>query len=281
MPDPNRLLATLRQAADAFRATPGRRGHLVVPKRVGEVFVAGDLHGNVENFRLILQKADLANNPERHLVLQELIHGHFHYPAGGDKSHQLVDLLAALKCQFPRQVHLLLGNHELAQETERIIFKGDESYNELFRRGTETAYGERAAEVYAAYLALFAVVPLAVRTPNRVFLSHSLPSAARLFVFDPAILEQEAHASADMRFGGAVYALVWGRDSSAENAEAFLRKVDADLLITGHIASDQGFAVPNERQLILDCVGTPACYCLFPTDRALTHEELVACVGTL
>src|SRR5207302_5822715 len=26
---------------------------------------------------------------------QELIHGPFHYPSGGDKSHQLVDLLAA------------------------------------------------------------------------------------------------------------------------------------------------------------------------------------------
>lgn len=281
MPDPTRLLATLRQATEAFRATPGRRGHLVAVEDAREVFVAGDLHGNVENFRLALQKADLAQNPGRHLVLQELIHGPFHYPAGGDKSHQLVDLLAALKCQFPRQVHMLLGNHELAQETDRTIFKGDASYNELFRQGVETAYGERAGDIYAAYLALFAVVPLAVKTQNRVFLSHSLPSAARQFVFQSHVLELDVYAGEDMRHGGAVFALVWGRDASAENAAAFLRKVDADLLITGHIACEQGFATPNDRQLILDCVGTPACYCLFPTDRPLTHEELVAFVGTL
>ena len=31
------------------------------------------------------------------LVLQEVIHGKFRYPDGGDKSHQLLDLVAALR----------------------------------------------------------------------------------------------------------------------------------------------------------------------------------------
>src|SRR5438270_5892531 len=180
MPDPHRLLRTLAQAVAAFRGTPGRRGRMVQLENAGEVLVAGDLHGNVENFRLLLEKARLGKHPERHLVLQELVHGPFCYPAGGDKSHQLVDLLAALKCQHPRQVHLLLGNHELAQWTGQAIAKSDSELNSLFRAGVDTAYGARAAEIYAAYLYLFAVVPLAVRTGNRVFLSHSLPNSARL-----------------------------------------------------------------------------------------------------
>src|SRR5207244_10253355 len=157
MPDPDRLLQTLRRAAQAFRDTPGRRGRLVVPQDVEEVLVAGDLHGNLENFRLLLQKGDLAQKPRRHLVLQELIHGPFHYAGGaGDKSHQLLDLAAALKCQYPRQVHLLLGNHELAQWTERWIMKGDLDLNQAFRAGVDTAYGARAADIYAAYRELFA-----------------------------------------------------------------------------------------------------------------------------
>ena len=81
--------------------------------------------------------------------------------------------------------------------------------------------------------------------------------------------------------GGALHALVWGRDTSLENVTAFLQKVDADLLITGHIPCDLGFEAPNDRQLILDCMGTPACYCLFPADSSLTHAELVACVKSL
>src|SRR5205807_8071144 len=131
------------------------------------------------------------------------------------KSHQLVDLLAALKCQYPRQVHLLLGNHELAEWTGQAIAKSEFELNALFREGLDTAYGASAAAIYAAYLDLFAVVPLAVRTGNRVFLSHSLPKAARLENFDAAILEDETHREQDLRPGGAVHALVWGRDTSA------------------------------------------------------------------
>lgn len=281
MPDPHRLLRTLSQAGAAFRGTLGRRGRLVHLEAAREVLAAGDLHGNVENFRLLLEKAQLGKHPERHLVLQELIHGSFRYLAGGDKSHQLVDLLAALKCQYPRQVHLLLGNHELAQWTGQAIAKNEFELNALFREGVDTAYGANAARIYAAYLDLFAVVPLAVRTGNRVFLSHSLPKAARLEHFDRAILEAETHRTQDLRPGGAVHALVWGRDTSKATAEKFLEKVDADLLITGHIPCERGFDVPNERQLILDCMGAPACYCLFPADRPLTQQELLACISTL
>jgi hypothetical protein len=214
-------------------------------------------------------------------VLQELVHGPFRYPAGGDKSHQLIDLLAALKCQYPRQVHLLLGNHELAQWTGQAIAKSESELNALFREGLDTAYGSRASEIYTAYLELFTLVPLALRTPNRVFLSHSLPKAARLEAFDPAILESETHEEQDLWPGGPIHALLWGRDTTAANVERFLEKVDADWLITGHIPCDRGFDLPNDRQLILDCTAVPACYCLFPLSRPLSHQELVDCIGTL
>jgi hypothetical protein len=264
-----------------FRETPGRRGRVVALEDVTEVLVGGDLHGNLENFRRLLTKADLARNPQRHFVLQEVIHGPYYYPAGGDKSHQLLDLVAALKCQFPRQAHFLLGNHELAQYTQRRISKGDLDLNQSFREGVGTAYGGRAPEVYAAYLELLALVPVALRTPNRVLLCHSLPPASRLDDFDPAVLERDVSSVADVVPGGSVHSLVWGRDTRVETAAAFLAKMDADLLVSGHVPCENGFDAPNDRQLILDSLGTPACYCLFPTDRPLTHAELVRHVGTL
>jgi hypothetical protein len=228
-----------------------------------------------------LTTAALAQHPRRHLVLQELVHGPFRYPTGGDKSHQLVDLLAALKCQFPARVHLLLGNHELAQWTNHWIAKAEQDLNELFRAGVDFAYGDRADEVYAAYLKLFATVPLAVWTSNRVFLSHSLPTAGRLEAFDAGRLSQDGVEPTDLEPGGFVYALVWGRDTKPATVAAFLQKVDADLLITGHIPCPDGYAVPNDRQVILDSLGSPAAYCLFPTDRPLSHSELVGCVRLL
>lgn len=281
MPDPDRLLRTIRCAIQAFRATPGRRGHVVHLQNATEVIIAGDMHGNFDNFRRLLDKAQLRQHPTRHLVVQELVHGTYAYPTGGERSHQMLDLLAALKCEYPSRVHMILGNHELAQLTGQKISKGDREPLELFTLGVVTAYGNRAEEIYAAYLDLIAVLPVAIRTPNRVFLSHSLPAANRLDIFDPTVLERENLVEKDLRLGGSVHAIVWGRDVSKENVDAFLKKVDADLLITGHIPNEPGYEVPNDRQIILDSMRTPAGFCLFPVNRPLTHEELVKCVAIL
>jgi hypothetical protein len=281
MPHPDRLLNTLRQAARALRETPGRTGHVVRLPPGTEVLVAGDMHGSVENFRLLLRCADLAGNPSRHLVLQEVVHGPFRYPAGGDKSHQLLDLVAALKCQSPERVHFLLGNHELAQWQGHRVIKGNDNQNDLFLLGVENSYGEWAASVVAAYHELFAAADLAVVTANRVWISHSLPSARRLATFDPAVLERDEFLPEDLGPDGSVYALVWGRNLSEANAGAFLERVGADWLITGHVPCPDGFMTPNSRQLVLDALGTPACCCLFRTDRPVTQVDLVQGVLTL
>ncbi len=275
MPDPDRLLHTLRRATAAFRATPGRQGRFVALTNVAEVLVAGDLHGNLANFKRLLDLADLGRHPRRHFVLQELIHGPDRYPAGGDSSHRLLDLLAALKCQYPERVHCLLGNHELSQWTRRAIMKGDEDLNRLFEQGVQTAYAARADEIIAAYDELFVVLPVALRTPNRIFLSHSLPRAKRLDTWELAAICTDDLAPHDIKLNGCIHAIVWNRDLTAATAERFLQKVDADLLITGHIPCVAGYTVPNDRQIILDSMDVNGCACLFPTDRPLTQGDLI------
>jgi Calcineurin-like phosphoesterase len=280
MPDPAKLLHTIARAVEAIRAAPNRTGRVITLVNAADVLIGGDLHGHLGNFQALMKKADLGNHPQRHFVVQEVVHGPCCYPNGGDKSHQLLDLIAALICQFPHRVHFLPGNHELAQATGRAILKGDHVLNEQFTRGIETAYRERADEVYAAYLDLIAAAPLAIRTANRVFISHSLPSALWKDDFHYEDLLRDSRPE-DLDLHGSVYALVWGRDTRPANVAAFLAKVDADLLITGHIPLDTGFTAPSDRQLILDSLGSPAAYVLFPADRPLTHSELVACAGIL
>lgn len=276
MPDPIKLLHTLQRAIEAFRTTPGRCGRFVQLAEAESVLVAGDLHGHLANFKKLLDLADLPRHPRRHLVLQELIHGGQAYPDGSDASHRLVDLLAALKCQFPDRVHMLLGNHEMAQWTGREILKADEDLNQRFRLGVETAYGRFAADIYAAYEKLFAVLPLAVRTANRVLLSHSLPNARRIADWDPACLRRDEWSEEDVHLGGGLYVVAWGRDCTLETVEKYLAKMDADWLITGHIPCDRGYEAPNARQIILDSKDEQACACLFPGDRPLTEADLRA-----
>ena len=282
MPSPDKLLVVLRRAIDHVAATPGRCGHLVrLPAGTADVVAAGDLHGHVPNFQAVLKAADLANHPGRHLVLQEVIHGPFKYPDGSDKSHQLVDLFAALKCQYPNRVHLLPGNHELAQWTGRPIGKADDWQNDKFRAGVSAAYGAAAEDVYRAYLDLFRACPLAIKLPNRVWVSHTLPAAKFLPAFDASRLEAEAYSPEEVAPGGWVFGLLWGRDTSEANVTEYLRKCDVDLLVSGHIPNDEGFEVPNGRQVIVDCSATPAACVVVPADRPITHAELVAGVRVL
>ena len=277
MPDPNRVLALVRRAAMLFRGTPGRQGGIVsIPGEAAEdVLVVGDLHGNLPAFRKVMAIADLKNRPGRHLVLQELVHGDYFYPDdGGDKSHQLVDLVAALKCEYPDRVHLILGNHELSELTARPIAKNGVALNASFRKGIETAYGDRAGEVVGAYHELFRSLPLAVRCPNGVFLCHTLPDGSKLDEIDLEPLRTGAWTEESMRRGGAVYAMTWGRDDRLETAERFAGMVGAECFITGHQPCDESFRVANDRLLIIDGTGPYPAYCLVPANEPVTIATL-------
>jgi hypothetical protein len=281
MPDPEKIIYTVNRAIAACQSTPGRRGRFLELADVEDVLVAGDLHGHVGHFQAILHHADLAKNPKRHLIVQELIHGPFFYPKGGDKSHQLLDLFAALKTQYPQRVHFLPGNHEFAQITNRPIARCAGEMNSLFYQGVATAYGSRAVSVASAYKSLILAAPLGIRTPNGVFISHSLPSAQSLATWTFSALQEDELADDAYQPGGTVFDLVWGRDLSLETARGFLAKVNASLLVTGHIPCDEGFQVPNEVQLVLDSQEPPAACCLFAANRPITHAELVAGVSIL
>ena len=283
MPDPRKVIATVLRAAELFRQTPGRVGGVVAPPDADEFLVVGDLHGNIPAFRALLPVADLAKHPRRHLVLQELIHGPLAYPDdGGDRSHQLVDLVCALKCQYPDRVHLILGNHELSELTGRPIIKAGVPLNEPFRQGIATAYGAAVGEVFDAYLALFASLPLAVRSPNRVLMCHTVPDGLMLDAFDPALLtSSDPWPPESTARGGTIYALTWGRDVSPETADHFASLVDADLFVCGHQPCDEGFRQANHRQLIVDGTDPYPTYCLFDARGPMTMERLAQGVRRL
>jgi hypothetical protein len=276
MPDPQKILATIRKATELMRSTPGRSGSVIELEDADEVMVVGDLHGNLPAFRQALAISALDRHPRRHLVLQELVHEiHKNDDDRPDRSHRLVDLVSALKCQYPQRVHLILGNHELSELTGRIIGKDGHTLNLRFRQGMELAYGARTHDVYEAYLVLFAALPLAVRTPNRVFVCHTLPDARYLEDLDLALLRADHWPEEAMKRGGTIYALTWGRDTTPETADRFAAMVDADWFITGHQPCEEGFRQANHRQIIIDGTNPYPAYCLFPALGAVKIESLL------
>ena len=169
----------------------------------------------------------------------------------------------------------MLGNHELAEWTGRSIGKDGVPQNQLFALGVEAAYGPRAAELLEGYRHLYAAMALAVRTKNRVFITHSIPPGAQLDRFDPGLFDHPCVPEHELRRGSSLYHLVWGRDVSEETARRFTELIDANLLVTGHISCKSGYRVPNSRQLILDSTGSSGCCVLFPGNGQLTHQQLI------
>lgn len=72
---PQTVIDLLNQGAEANKADKFRLANLIHLPADGNLIVTGDLHGHRRNFERIVAFADLAGNPDRHVILQEIIHG--------------------------------------------------------------------------------------------------------------------------------------------------------------------------------------------------------------
>ena len=260
------------RATTATEADPFQEGFLIQLPARGDVLLTGDLHGNQGNLQRVIKLANLPRRRDRHLVVQELVHEFDGRDV--DRSYRLVETFARLKTMFPARAHMILGNHEFAETCGLDIGKKGRTLNWCFEEGLRDAYGDRWEEVKEAYRRFWRTTPLAVRTANRLFMTHSTP---RLEKLGDLSLDYLRTASPDEVFSrnGAVFAMLWGRDYRPEAAEAFAERMDADALLVGHTPCDNGFAVPNQRVIVLDSKDLEARYVLLPLDRSLTQRAII------
>lgn len=267
-------VATLRQAADLNRSCALRRGNVVeLNAEAGtEVLITGDLHGHRLNYHRICELADLAHQPRRHLVLQEVCHGGPTFPeSSGCMSYLLLEDIARLKIQFGERVHFLMSNHELAELTDFPISKGHRLLNMAFRTGLHELYGDYADEVRLAQMEFVRSAPLAVRTANGAFISHSVPDHQIESPIDASIFERPL-MSEDFESHSPVFRLVWGRDYRPGNVQAFAESVGARFIIQGHERTIEGARMVSDFHYILDCCAERAGILTLPLDRELTPQ---------
>jgi hypothetical protein len=277
--DVEKTLRLVNRAAEATQFDPFQSGFLVELPAEGELLVTGDVHGNVANLHRILQLADLPRYPQRHLVLQELVH---EIDAVDEvcRSYRLVEVAAQIKSAFPDRVHILLGNHEFCECLNLEIGKGGRELCEAFDEGLRGAYGVRSEEVKEAYKAFWKNSPVAIRTSTGVFVSHSTP---RLDHLDGLSLDYLRAASTDeiFRRNGPVFSMLWDRDYRPESAESFAQRMQAEVLVVGHTACPDGVRIPNVRHVILDCKDMEGRYALLPLDRELGQRQVLTYVRKL
>lgn len=238
-------------AAEENRLSSLRHEQVVTLPAEGEVWMTGDIHDHRTNFAKLLRAANLGANPDRHLILHELIHGDHYDPNGAEDSWQTLYKAAELKNNFSTQVHFLLANHDVAQIQGEGIMKAGLSVCEAFTKGVKRDFRDRGSMVNVAISDFLLTLPLAVRCPNGLFFCHSLPMDGQIDNFDFTIFDRQLTGDDYARRVGPVYQLVWGRNMSPATAATFAEKVGAKMLVTGHQPQDTGWGVNGDQHLIL------------------------------
>ncbi len=262
-----------RQAADLNRRDHRREGNVLVIPRPCRIVFSGDIHGHRWALGKIISYAALTADPQCHLVLQEILHGPPGAQTGHDRSIELLMRAARLKIEHPEQVLFVLGNHDVAQVTGSEISKYGHGVCKAFVEGLKFAFGDDAGEVMDALEEFFLSLPLAIRCPNGVFISHSLPSPGK---FDDACIEilTRPITVADMQRGGPAYNWVWGRRHTESQLEALAAKLDVEFFLMAHQHNEAGHDILSRHGAVVLSDHAGGYIVEFRDDQKVTGDSL-------
>ncbi len=270
---PHRSIQLCREGAELNRSSRFRIGNVIHLPEPGTVYVAGDLHGNWRNFERILKLADLEHNPDTHLVLQEIIHGGPEDDYGGCLSYRLLFEAIQYKIRFPDQVHILLGNHDTAAITNSAVLKAGKEMNRAMQQAMQRHFDDEYGSVYDAMVEYLMSQPLAIRTSNRIWISHSLPADRYVESFDLSILNRE-YTLEDIERPNPVYLLTWGRRHSTEALVRLASMFDVDTFILGHQPQETGWSLAGPNTIIVASEHSFGCVLKFDLDFTYTAADL-------
>ncbi len=213
------------QAAELNYAAKFRKGNILELPRQGNLIITGDLHGHRRNFEKIVTFADLQNNPGTFLVLQEILHGGPEDEFGGCLSFELFFEILHYQLQHPQQVFLVLGNHDTAIINDNNVLKAGKEMNKAMKAAMKKCYCDEYGLVMDALKKYLLSQSLAVRSPNRIWMSHSLPADRYVEDFDTGVFQKRLEPN-DLKRLEPAYLLTWGRRHSNEAIEKLCRLLE-------------------------------------------------------
>ena len=271
---PDKIIQLLNKGVEANNADKFRRGNLICLPPHGSVVITGDIHGHCLNFKRIVTFADLEHKHDRHVILQEIIHGGPEDKQGGCLSYKLLFDAATYKVRFPDRVHIIMGNHDTAFINNSEVMKNGKEMNVAMRTALDREFTHASERIKLAIKQFLFSQPLAVRCPGRIFISHSLPADRYANKFDHHILERQLRINDIVRPGSA-YLLTWGRNHSQQLLDKMARMLDTDIFILGHQRQESGCRRVGNNLIILASDHDHGC--LLPADLAKSYniEELL------
>ena len=271
---PQTIIDLLNKAGQACNTDRFRRGNLIHLPAEGNLIITGDIHGHRRNFERIVTFSDLADNPDRHVVLQEIIHGGPQDSEGGCLSYKLLFDVARYKLSFPDQVHLIMGNHDTTFINDSQVMKNGKEMNQPMNLALDREFQQASADIKMAIRQFLLSQPLAVRCDNRIWLSHSLPGNLYVRKFDEQILQRPLEIG-DCEKPGSAYLLTWGRRHSQDTLDKMAELFDVDTFILGHQPQPQGWSRAGNNLIILASNHNHGCLLPINLTESYTIEQLI------
>lgn len=277
---PQAIIDLLKKGVEANLADVYRQGNMIYLPADVQLIATGDIHGHQRNFERIVAFADLANHHDRHVVLQEIIHGGPEDPKGGCLSYKLLFEVVRYKLSFTDRVHIIMGNHDTTFINNSEVMKDGKEMNRSMRLALRREFQQAGSDIEKAIERFLFSQPLAVRTENRIWLSHSLPNDRYVDEFDRQILDRKLKTD-DFEKPGSVYLLTWGRNMSQETLDEMAKLLDVDIFILGHQQQQKGWSQAGDNLLIITSDHNHGC--LLPVDlaKSYTIEQLTSLIVPL
>ena len=252
----NDFIETIEKTIDLLHTERGRIGnftvnnHLVTLEPLGEALVIGDLHGDLESLRFILQKSRFIEKMEHSKVAALVFLGD--YGDRGPNSAEVYQVVLKLKLAFPSQVVLLRGNHEAPKELIGSPHDLPFQFQKRFGLGWKQIYGKMWS--------LFSCFYNAVYVEGRYLMVHGGVSPQITGLQDiaqaqeggnVALLEDLLWSDPEENLQGISESprgagKLFGKDVTEE----ILAKLNAKVLIRGHQTSDVGFKVNHGGKVL-------------------------------
>jgi hypothetical protein len=274
---PEKTIELLKKGIEANHADIFRRGNLVVLPSHGKVIITGDIHGHRLNFDRIVTFADLSHNHNTHVILHEIIHGGPEDEQGGCLSYKLLFDAVLYKVQYPDRVHIIMGNHDTAFINNSDVMKNGKEMNVAMRSALDRQYSHASEQVKLAIKQFLFSQPLAIKCPNRIFISHSLPADHFEDKFDTRIFQRQLRINDIVRPGSA-YLLTWGRSHSQHLLDKMAKKLDTDIFVLGHQRQETGCCKAGDNLIILACDHNHGCILPVDLGKSYSADELMSSV---
>ncbi|MFQ6065527.1 MAG: metallophosphoesterase, partial [Candidatus Bathyarchaeia archaeon] len=226
-------------------------GKLVSILPVGDALVLGDIHGDLQSFKYILEHSDFMDKVKEDEDIFIVFLGD--YGDRGSYSPEVYYIVLKLKQLFPEHVVLMRGNHEGPQD---LLAHPHDLPTHLRRK-----FGESSSDAYKELRKLFDCLYNAVLVKGRYIMLHGgVPSQA-------STIEDLAYAHLKHPHERHLEEILWsdpfegikgtyasprgaGRLFGEDVTDKLLKMLDVKVLIRGHEPSNEGFKINHNGKVL-------------------------------